>query len=153
MPLEPPASNCGPSFVRSVLLDAGPLVALFAVDDKHHSRFDRLVAKLAVDGLRLLTTWPCIVEAAYLLDAPQRFELLGWIELGGVQVYPFEPHHLTDMVKWMRQYTEPAKREMDLADASLYWLAAETGVTDIMTVDVADFSRYRLPDGRPFSLL
>jgi predicted nucleic acid-binding protein len=32
---------------------------------------------------------------------------------------------------------------MDLADASLYWLAAETGVTEILTVDVADFSRYR----------
>jgi len=139
--------------VRSALLDAGPLVALFAIDDKHHTRFDDLIATLAADGLRLLTTWPCIVEAAYLLDAPQRFEMLDWIELGGAQVYPFEPNHLADIVGWMRQYTEAGKREMDFADASLYWLSIETGITDIMTVDVADFSRYRLPDGSAFTLL
>ena len=68
-------------------------------------------------------------------------------------MYTFEPHHLADMVRWMQRYTEPGKREMDLADASLCWLAAETGITDIMTVDAADFSRYRLPDGRAFVLL
>jgi len=44
-------------------------------------------------------------------------------------------------------------REIDLADASLYWLAIKTSITDIMTVDVADFSRYRLPDGKAFMLL
>ena len=42
---------------------------------------------------------------------------------------------------------------MDLADASLYWLAIETGVVAILTTDVADFSRYRLPDGQAFTLL
>jgi hypothetical protein len=132
--------------VRNVLIDAGPLVALFAVDDRHHEHVDAKMAALARDGLRLLTTWPCVVEAAYLLDPPWRFELLHWIELGGVQVYPFESHHLGDMVGWMRRYTEAGKREMDLADASLYWLAVDTGIVDILTIDVADFSRYRLPD-------
>jgi predicted nucleic acid-binding protein len=138
--------------VRSVLLDAGPQVALFASDDKHHARFDSLVSELAPSGLRLMTTWPCVVEASYLLDPPQRFELLRWIELGGAQVYPIEAHHLGDVVGWMRRYTN-RKREMDLADASLYWLAVETGVTAIMTVDTADFRRYRLPGGGYFELL
>ena len=99
-----------------------------------------------------MTTWPCVVEAAYLLEPPLRFELLQWIEIGGAQVYPFEAHHLADIVRWMRRYTD-AKREMDLADASLYWLATETGITEIMTVDIADFRRYRLPDGSYFELL
>jgi predicted nucleic acid-binding protein len=139
--------------VRNVLIDAGPLIALFAVDDRHHGRIDAQVAALARDGLRLLTTWPCLVEAAYLLDPPHRFELLRWIELGGVQVYPFESHHLGDMVGWMRRYTEVGKREMDFADASLYWLAVDTGIVDILTIDVADFSRYRLPDGQGFNLI
>jgi hypothetical protein len=129
------------------------LIALFAVDDKHHQRFDDLITALAPDGLRLLTTWPCIVEASYLLAAPQRYEMLRWVELGGALVYPFEPHHLGDMVKWMQQYSKKTKREMDLADASLYWLAIEIGVTAIMTVDEADFSRYRLPDGQAFELM
>lgn len=139
--------------MRSVLLDSGPLIALFAVDDRHHKRFDQIIQRLVPEGLRLITTWPCVVEASYLLDPPQRYEMLAWIEMGGVLVYPFEPYHLGDMVDWMKRYTARSKREMDLADASLYWLSIETGVTEVMTVDLADFSRYRLPDGRAFTIL
>jgi predicted nucleic acid-binding protein len=136
--------------VRSCPIDSGPLIALFAVDDHHHVRFDALVRELSAGGLRLMTTWPCIVEASYLLEIPQRFEMLKWIELGGAVVYPFEPAHLDDIV---RRYSERGKREMDLADASLYWLAAETELTEILTVDVSDFSRYLLPRGKAFTLL
>jgi uncharacterized protein len=139
--------------VQSCLIDSGPLIALFAVDDRHHVRFDAMVKDLSARGLRLVTTWSCVVEASYLLEIPQRFEMLKWIELGGVTVYPFEPVNLGDIARWMRRYSEPGKREMDLADASLYWLAVETGITDIMTVDVTDFSRYRLPRGKAFTLL
>ena len=139
--------------MKSVLIDSGPLIALFAVDDKHHRRFDDLINSLSPDGLRLLTTWPCIVEASYLLAVPQRYEMLRWVELGGALVYPFEPYHLGEMIKSMRQYSKKTKREMELADASLYWLAIEASVTNIMTVDVADFSRYRLPDGEAFTIL
>lgn len=137
----------------NVLIDSGPLIALFAVDDKHHSTFDRLISDLSATGLRLVTTWPCIVEASYLLGIPQRFEMLRWVELGGVQVYPFASFNLADMIGWMERYTETNKREMDLADASLYWLAVEIGVVEIMTVDCNDFERYRLPDGKAFVLL
>ncbi|MEO5340505.1 MAG: hypothetical protein H7837_08320 [Magnetococcus sp. MYC-9] len=129
------------------------MIALFAVGDIHHRRFDELVKKYSKTGLHLLTTWPCVVEACHLLPAPQQFELLRWLALGGALVYSFEAFHLGDMIQWMQRYTEQGKREMDLADASLYWLAMEAGVTQIMTVDVADFSRYRLPDGRAFELL
>ena len=139
--------------MRSVLIDAGPLIALFAVDDRHHARFDSSVSRLSKAGLRLLTTWPCVVEASYLLRAVNRFEMLRWIELGGAIVYPFDRDALGAMRGWMMEYTEEGKRDMDLADASLYWLASETGVLEIMTVDVADFSRHRLPDGRAFALV
>jgi hypothetical protein len=129
------------------------MVALFAVDDRHHQRIEGGVASLARTGLRLLSTWPCVVEAAYLLDKPHRFEMLKWIELGGVQLYPFEAQDLGAIVTWMEQYSERNKRDMDLADASLYWLATETGVTEVLTIDIADFRRYRLPDGKAFTLL
>jgi predicted nucleic acid-binding protein len=107
-----------------------------------------LSKELSVGGLRLITTWPCIVEASYLLEIPQRFEMLKWIELGGAVVYPIEPAHLGGIARWMRRYSESGKREMDLADASLYWLAAETGVTEILTVDVADFSAIAYHEAR-----
>lgn len=88
-----------------------------------------------------------------MLDAPWRFELLSWVQLGGVQVFPFDAAHLAVMLPWMRRYTERHKRDMDLADASLLWLAHETGLREIMTVDVKDFARYRLPDGDALTLL
>ncbi|MBI3373397.1 MAG: PIN domain-containing protein [Betaproteobacteria bacterium] len=139
--------------MRNVLIDAGPLVALFATDDAHHVRYDQIVTEAAADGLRLVSTWPCIIEASYILEAPWRFELLQWVEQGGVQICPFNPSHLAIMLPWMRRYTEKFKRDMDLADASLLWLAHETGVREIMTIDVKDFARYRLPGGEALTLL
>jgi hypothetical protein len=134
-------------------LTPAPLIALFAVDDKHHDRYDQLVSEFSATGLRLVTTWPCIVEASYLLGIPQRFELLRWVELGGVVIFPFSPHHLGDMVAWIETYSADNKREMDLADATLYWVANETGICEIMTTDVRDFSHYRLLDRQSFELV
>ena len=57
------------------------------------------------------------------------------------------------MVEWGRRNTEMPRRQMDLADVSLVWLAHDTGVVRIMTTDIRDFSRYRLPDGRAFEIL
>ncbi|MBF0109748.1 MAG: hypothetical protein HQL76_11280 [Magnetococcales bacterium] len=139
--------------MRNILIDSGPLVALFARDDRHHPRIRALVREFSQQGVRFLTTWPCIVEASYLLQPPHRYELLQWVERQGIVVHSFESYHLGEMTRWMRRYTEEGKREMDLADASLIWLADETDITEIMTVDVVDFTRYRLPDGRAFDLL
>lgn len=138
--------------MQSILIDAGPLIALFSSDDNHHDRYDKLIRQLSSTGLRLLSTWPCVVEASYLLNTPNRFALLEWIELGGIVVYPFTSDNLGDIVESMKTYTEVGKREMDFADATLYWLAMETGINDIMTVDEHDFSRYRLPDGGYFTI-
>ncbi len=96
--------------MRNVLIDAGPLIALFAVDDAHHARFDRMVSTAEPGSLRLVTTWPCIVEAAYLLRAKLRFEMLEWIGQGAVQVFPFDSTHLLTMVPWMRRYGVTALR-------------------------------------------
>lgn len=137
----------------NVLFDAGPLIATFSPTDAHRAAVEDKLASLAKLGCRLLTTWPCIVEATHMLAAPRRFELLKWVEAGGVVVYPFDPGHLNDMVRWMQRYTESDKAEMDFADASLYWLAVDTGITRIMTIDRKDFERYRLPDGRGFELV
>ena len=72
--------------------------------------------------------------------------------MGGVTVYPFSTDNLNGVVETMKTYTEPGKREMDFADATLYWLAVETGITTIMTVDERDFNRYRLSDGKHFTV-
>ena len=139
--------------MKAILVDAGPLIALFAADDRHHARYRDLILASDTRGQRFVTTRPCIVEASYLLATLQRFEMLAFVEAGGVQVFPFDVGHLGLMREWMRRYSEQGKREMDLADASLYWLATQTGITEIMTIDRNDFSRYRLPDGRAFQII
>ena len=138
--------------MRACLLDAGPLVALFDPGDRFHGHFRQLITAPQTP-VQLHTTWPCITEASHLLGPRWRVALLQWVGAGAVQVYPFDSGDLLDMCGWITQYTQQPRTEMDLADASLYWLACESGVARIMTVDVRDFSRYRLPDGRPFEIL
>ena len=41
----------------------------------------------------------------------------------------------------METYSAGSKLKMDLADATLYWVADETGIREIMTTDIRDFSR------------
>lgn len=138
----------------AALVDAGPLVALFgrrkqiAVD-----RYRTLLRKASFEQWPLSTTWPCVVEASHLLDVPQRYSMLTWIGAGAISVYPFSQESLGEMVTLMMRYTDEPRSRMDLADASLVWLATDTGVTQIMTLDIRDFSRYRLPDGRAFEIL
>ena len=138
--------------MTDALLDAGPMVSLFDRGDPAHAHYRELVAERSVVR-RLLTTWPCITEASHLLADIERIEMLRWVGLGGVQVFGFDQAAVLDMAPWMQAYTEGRRSRMDFADASLLWLARETDVRRIITLDVRDFSRYRLPDGRAFELL
>ena len=137
--------------MKVCLLDAGPMVALFSPGDRFHAQFQRSILD-ARTPVQLHTTWPCVTEASHLLGPRYRLALLQWVGAGGVQVFPFDAADLLDMCPWIAQYTQQPRTEMDLADASLYWLVGESGVTRIWTLDVRDFSRYRLPDGRPFEI-
>jgi predicted nucleic acid-binding protein len=138
--------------VKQVLLDAGPLVALFDERDRFHAHFLNMLGDVA-QPLNLHTTWPCVVEASHMLGDMARVEMLKWVGLGGAVVIPFDASDLLDMTEQMLRYTEQPRTRMDLADASLCWLAQQCGVTAILTMDVRDFSRYRLADGRGFDIL
>jgi predicted nucleic acid-binding protein len=139
--------------MAAALVDAGPMVAAFGADQPQAARYIALFKHASERDWSLSTTWPCVVEASYLLSPPQRYTFLRWVGAGALAVFPFHQESLDDLVPLMETYTQAPRTEMDLADASLVWLAADTGVTTIMTTDVRDFSRYRLPDGRAFEIL
>ena len=46
-----------------------------------------------------------------------------------------------------------ANRDVDFADAALVWLAGETGLRRILTVDEHDFEVYRLKGGKRFEII
>lgn len=139
--------------MAAALIDASAMVAAFGKDEPNAARYLSLLRQAAEEHWSLSTTWPCVVEASYLVTPPQRFTLLRWIGSGCVAVFPFAQEALLDFVPVMERYTSRPRTEMDLADVSLVWLAEETGVTRIMTTDQRDFSRYRLGDGRAFEIL
>lgn len=139
--------------MSAALVDAGPLVAAFGLKQAHAEHYRQLFSQAAAERWTLATTWPCIAEASHMLEVPQRYTMLKWVAEGGVSVYPLDQQVLHDLAAWMMRYTDRPRTEMDLADASLVWLAADTNVLRVMTLDRRDFSRYRLADGRAFEIL
>ena len=131
------------------LIDTGPMVALFDTNELANKHYTTLLSR----NWRLTTTWPCVVEVCHFLGANAVQRYLRWVSEGGVIVYPFDVSDLPELAEMMARYTAPPRTEMDLADASLVWLAQDTNTTSVMTMDVRDFSLYRLPDGRRFDIL
>ena len=136
----------------AVLADSGPFVALYNNKDKHHQR---ALDFFRVHGaaLRLHTTWEMISEVMYFLDfsAQAQGDFLDWLyaghQQGLVTIAALEPAELPGLAAMMRKY---ADRPMDLADASIVWLANKLDITDIITVDRADFAVYRTAKRRSF---
>ena len=123
-----------------ILADAGPLVALVDADDQFHRQ---CVASLKTLREPLVTVWPPVSEAMYLLgDLPKAQEAL-WEMLarGVLQLLPLD---LTDVPRIRELMSRYADRPMDLADAALIRIAEREGIRKIFTVDRKDFSVYRL---------
>ena len=123
-----------------ILVDAGPLVALVDADDQFHKK---CVAALKVVREPLVTVWPPVTEAMYLLsDLPKAQDAL-WemVARGVLQLLPLDLADVSRIRELMGKY---ADRPMDLADAALVRVAEREGIRKIFTVDREDFSVYRL---------
>ena len=126
----------------SVLADAGPLIALADRSDKHHRRVTAFLRRFKG---RLLTTWPVLAEACHFLPERLQIEFLRWSAAGGINVIELQESALASLADWKERYSN---LPMDLADASLLWVAQQSGVLQILTIDVRDFAVYRLPNGK-----
>ena len=123
-----------------IVVDAGPLVALVDADDQFHQE---CVATLKELREPLVTVWPPVTEAMYLLsDLPRAQEAL-W-EMLARGVLRFLQLDITDVPRMRELMRKYADRPMDLADAALVRVAEREGIRKIFTVDREDFSVYRL---------
>lgn len=129
--------------MASVLIDTGPLVAWIVRKEAAHVRVSEFLDSF--DG-ELITTWPVLTEVCHLLPRYAVVRFMQWIAGGGAEIHELQSA-AEEIAALMGKYRD---RPMDLADASLVWLAGATGVTDVLTLDEADFGAYRLPDGRRF---
>lgn len=131
----------------NALVDTGPLVAWFDAQDADHAR----VREFMVDFKdNLCTTWHVLTEVCHLLPNHTHDPLFRWISEGGLRIFELPPQAVDQIRLLMRKYRD---RPMDLADASLVWLANHIGVRAILTLDDGDFRTYRTTDGERFDLL
>ncbi len=135
--------------ISRVLADTGPIVAIFSKRDNFH--------ELCVEQLReltppLLTSWPVITEAVWLLgDYPPRIRgLLTSVDAGLIKLPSLPESAASWMADFLRKYRNvPAQ----LADASLAYLAERDGIETVFTLDRRDFSIYRIGRQRKFHIL
>ena len=133
------------------LCDAGPMVALVDKRDAHHARCVAALGTLPAGGL--LTTWPCLAEAMYLLG-----EVGGWafqdalwmyFARGVVRLHPPTGNEWERARALMRAYSDTP---MDFADASLVAAAEGLNLRQVFTVD-HHFHVYRQQQGHAFEVV
>ena len=119
-----------------VLLDTGPLVALFKRNDGAHRRAVDWFARNRAD---LVTTHAVLTEAWHLINPSARRTLMAFA--GEALVVPELP---ADAVPRLARLIDTyADTPMDYADATLVLLAHELGELRVATIDVEDFGVYR----------
>lgn len=134
---------------KPVLLDTGPLVAILHKRDAEHVK-----CVATAKGLRgrLVTCWPVVTEAAWMLRThPREIQRL----MDGIDRGPFL---LADLPK------EAAKRigaflsryetlGAQLADAAIMYLSARDAIETVFTLDRRDFGIYRTTKGAALHII
>jgi len=124
----------------SILIDAGPLIALFDSSDKHHHKVRSF---LKANPFRYVSTIAVFTEVSHMLDfntAAQR-DFYEWVMYKGVIISDINQN---DMFRLLELTDKYSSLPMDFADATLVITAEKTGIRQIISID-RDFDIYRLP--------
>jgi predicted nucleic acid-binding protein len=132
-----------------ILLDTGPIVAFFDASDDYHKACVELLKSVSEP---LVTTWPVLTEAFYLLGFSWRAQdnLWEFIVRGGVEILSLDDKQQARCRQLMEKY---ADLPMDLADGTLVVLAESKKIKKIFTLDHKDFQIYKPAGIKSFSLL
>ena len=135
------------AIVGPVLVDSGPLLALFNGRDAWHAR---IVTWLRANTqARLITTWPVATEVCALLARrvanAAALDFLRWALRGGVEIDAPAGTALADMLSISERFQD---LPFDLADASVAEAAARLRIRQVLTIDF-DFDVYRDKAGKP----
>lgn len=138
---------------RRVLVDTGPLVAILSRGDEHHAACVQALRQLPGP---LLSCWPVITEAVWLLRAyPRAVQQLlrscfSEKPSGFLELLPLAGSEASAIADVMDEY---ADMRPQLADAALVYLAEREGIHTIFTLDRRDFGVYRALSKRSFRIV
>ena len=135
------------AIVGLVLVDSGPLLALFNGRDAWHARI--MTWLQANNQVRLITTWPVATEVCALLARrvanAAALDFLRWALRGGVEIDAPAGTALADVLSISERFQD---LPFDLADASVAEAAARLRIRQVLTID-SDYDVYRDKAGKP----
>ena len=126
--------------LNTILIDAGPIIALFDKDDGYHTK---VVSFIKNKKYKFVTTMAVITEVTYMLDFNIEAQILflEWIMKEGVIIHEIHQQSFARIIELTKKYKD---MPIDFADATLVVAAETTGIKKIISID-SDFNIYRLP--------
>lgn len=133
--------------VGRVLVDSGPLLALFNASDNWHAPVLGWLQQHP--QAQLFTTWPVATEVCALLARrignPAALDFLRWAQRGALVFDQPDAGLLSEVLAISERFKD---LPFDLADASVAEAAARLRIRHVLTID-ADFDIYRDRAGKP----
>ncbi|HKB81948.1 MAG TPA: PIN domain-containing protein [Burkholderiales bacterium] len=133
--------------MKRTLADSGFLVALgIERDPRHRAARDFLNNYVG----ELLVPAPVVSESCYFLSTAGKVRLLDWLRKPPRKVLDLPVSAYPEVGEILARYADLGP---DFTDAAIVWLAEKTGCRAILTVDVRDFTVFRLRKGKRFELV
>jgi len=126
--------------LSAVLIDAGPIIALFDKDDKYHKGIINFIKDT---GYKFVTTTAVLTEVSYMLNFNVKVQIsfFEWVMREGVILHEIAQRDIARIIELTKKYKDIP---MDFADATLILAAEQRGIKKIISLD-SDFYIYRLP--------
>jgi len=126
--------------LKSILIDSGPLIALFDASERHHRPIRDFLKK---HPYRYISTLAVFTEVSHMLDFSTHAQrnFYEWVMCKGVIISDINQNDMPRLVELTNKY---ADLPMDFADGTLVITAEKTGIREIISLD-KDFDIYRLP--------
>ncbi len=133
--------------MKKILIDSGPLIALFDASDKYH---DKAVNFIKTNKYPLVTTIASVTETLHLLNFNRnaQIDFLEWIHRGAVAIQTIENSDFGRIKELTKKYRD---LPMDFADSCLVYLAEKQCIDTIATID-RDFTIYRIKGRKKFKI-
>ncbi|MDR0301952.1 MAG: PIN domain-containing protein [Treponema sp.] len=126
--------------VESILIDAGPLIALVDSSDNFHGKVSDFLSK---NKFRFISTLAVFTEVSHMLDFNVHAQLnfYEWVMFKGVIISDINQNDMPRILDLTKKYSD---LPMDFADATLVVTSEKTRIRKIISLD-KDFNVYRLP--------
>ncbi len=134
--------------MKKILIDSGPLIALFDASDKHHRNVVNFIKN---NKALLITTIASVTETLHLLDFNRnaQVDFLEWVNCGAVEIHNIENSDFGRIKELISKYRD---LPMDFADSCLVLLAEKRNIQTIATID-RDFTIYRIKGKKKFKVV